>query len=85
MAFSLDGLSRIGGSGNSRTVWCYASIDNQATVCGSGYFNSMSNEMAVGDLVLIVDTDAPAAAVSFVKTNSAGVVDLASGTAIADV
>ena len=85
MAFSRDGLARIGGSGSANTVWIYSSIDAPATVAGSGYFNNASAELSVGDLVLIVDTDAPAVTVSFVISNSAGVVDCASGTAVGNV
>jgi len=44
-----------------------------------------STTQSVGDVVLIVDTDAPAVTVSFVISNSAGVVDLASGTAVGNV
>ena len=84
MAFSRDGLCRIGGSGDSRATWVYASTDAPATVTGSGYFNSASTELSVGDVVLVVDTDAPAVTVSFVKTNASGTVDLASGTALGD-
>ena len=69
MAFSRAGLCRIGGSGDSRPVFVYASTDA---------------ELAAGDIVLIVDTDAPAVTISFVASNAAGVVDLASGTAIAN-
>ena len=85
MAFSRDGLSRIGGSGDANAVWVYSSIEAPATVAGSGYFNNASYELSVGDVVLIVDTDAPAVTVSFVISNSAGVVDLASGTAVGNV
>ena len=85
MAFSRAGLCRIGGSGDSRPVFVYASTDAPATVTGSGYFNNASAELAAGDIVLIVDTDAPAVTISFVASNASGVVDLASGTAIANV
>lgn len=85
MAFSRDGLSRIGGSGDANAVWVYSSTESPATVAGSGYFNNASAELTVGDVVLIVDTDAPAVTVSFVISNSAGVVDCASGTALGNV
>jgi hypothetical protein len=85
MAFSRAGLSRIGGSGNSRPTWVYASTDAPATVAGADYFLEAINELAVGDVVLIVDTDAPAVTLSFVKTNTGTAIDLASGTAVGDV
>jgi len=84
MAFSRSGLTRIGGAGDSNAVWVYSSVDAPATVAGSGYFNSASAVLEIGDVVLIVDNDAPAVTLSFVKTNASGVVDLASGTAVGD-
>jgi hypothetical protein len=79
MAFSRDGLCRIGGSGDSRAAWVYASTDAPATVTTSGYLNDASKE-----LVFVVDTDGIDVTVTFVKHNSGGVVDLASGTALGD-
>jgi len=84
MAFSRDGLCRIGGSGDSRATWVYASTDAPATVTGSGYLNAAATELSTGDVVLVVDTDGIAVTVTFVKTNSGGTVDLASGTALGD-
>jgi len=57
MAFSRDGLSRVGGSGNSRAVWLYASTDAPATVTGTDYMLPAIDEISLGDVVLVVDTD----------------------------
>ena len=51
MAFSRDGLSRVGGSGNSRAVWLYASTDAPATVTGSNYMLAAIDEISLGDLI----------------------------------
>jgi hypothetical protein len=84
MAFSRDGLCRIGGSGDSRAAWVYASTDAPATVTTSGYLNDASKELSISDVVFVVDTDGIDVTVTFVKHNSGGVVDLASGTALGD-
>ena len=85
MAFSRDGLQRIGGANSdSRAVWVYASADDAATVTGADYFLEAISELKIGDLVIIFDT-AVIATISFVKTNTGTSIDLASGTAIGDV
>ena len=87
MAFSRSGLVRLGGANSDAgAAWLYKSGDDAAAAINTaGYFNDASAELTVGDVVLIVDTDAPAVTVSFVISNSAGVVDLASGTAVGNV
>lgn len=85
MAFSRDGLQRIGGANSdSRAIWSYASADAAATVTGADYFIEAISELKVGDIVMIFDT-AVVATVSFVKTNDGTTISLASGTAIGDV
>lgn len=85
MAFSRDGLARIGsGLGAQSTVWVYTSADTAATVTAADYFLEAVNEMEVGDLVFIYDT-AGVTTISFVKTNTGTAIDCASGTAIGDV
>ena len=85
MAFSRDGLSRVGGSGNSRAVWLYASTDAPATVTGSNYMLAAIDEISLGDVVLVVDTDGVAVTATFCKTNNGSTtIDLASGTALGD-
>ena len=85
MAFARSGLSRIGGSGNSRPLWVYASTDAPATVTGANYMLSAISELHLGDVVLVVDTDGVAVTATFVKTNNVTTsFDLASGTALGD-
>ena len=84
MAFSRDGLSRVGGSGNSRAVWLYASTDAPATVTASDYMIDAIDEISLGDVVLVVDTDGVAITATFCKTNDGTTIDLASGTALGD-
>lgn len=46
--------------GGSGTVWLYKSTDDDSTVNGAGYFtNGVTLGMAVGDVVLVIDTTTP--------------------------
>lgn len=86
MAYNIDGLSPAGAqskAGDAPQMWTYKSADAKATVAASGYFNSASSVLKVGDLVMIYDTATPAASLHIVLTNSAaGVVDVSAGTDI---
>jgi|TARA_R110000744_G_scaffold114121_2_gene213470 hypothetical protein len=86
MAYNIDGLSPAGAqskAGDAPQMWTYKSADAKATVAASGYFNSVSSVLKVGDLVMIYDTATPAASLHIVLTNSAaGVVDVSAGTDI---
>jgi len=85
MAFSRDGLSRIGSSqGDAPTIWSYSSADAIATVNTSGYFNDASKELGIRDIVLVTDTATPTAHWCIVLSNAAGVVDISDGTVIAE-
>ena len=84
MAYNIDGLSPAGEqskAGDAPQMWTYKSADAKATVAASGYFNSVSSVLKVGDLVMIYDTATPAASLHIVLTNTAaGVVDVSAGT-----
>ena len=88
MAFQRQFLSRIGGSGNSKSIWMYASFDPVATVLGDDYFVEAITEIQVGDCMFIVDRleaspELAEVAISFCKQNNGvGIIRLASGTAI---
>lgn len=89
MAYNIDGLSPAGAqskAGDAPQMWTYKSADAKATVAASGYFNSASSVLKVGDLVMIYDTATPAASLHIVLTNTAaGVVDVSAGTDISVV
>jgi|TARA_Y100000296_G_scaffold2839_1_gene4012 hypothetical protein len=85
MAYSATGLTPIGGqskAGNAPQVWAYTSADAIATVNTSGYFNSASDLLKVGDLMYIRDSATPTASLVIVLSNASGVVDVSDGTAI---
>lgn len=82
MAFERSGLSRVGGSGGG-SVWLYATTEAVGTVLGANFFVPAKDEINVGDVVLVVDTDGVDFTVSFcVANDGAATVTMASGTAI---
>jgi len=87
MAFSRDGWNPIGGQskkGNAPAIWSYTSADAIATVNTSGYFNAVSDEVSVRDVILVMDSNTPTANWVIVLSNASGVVDVSDGTAIAE-
>jgi len=88
MAYSIDGLSPIGGQsmkGNAPQIWSYQTSDTIATVNSSGYFNSLDGVLAVGDLIYCVTSTGGTRVHShvLVLSNASGVVDCSDGVAIA--
>ena len=81
MAYSATGLTRIGGDSNG-SLWRYATVDAIATVNTAGYFNSAANMLAVRDLIMVHDTNAPTTSFVTVLTNTGTVVDVSDGTAV---
>ena len=53
MAYSKDGLCTVAASkrGNAPSMYTYTSADAIATVNTSGYFNDLSDTLAVGDII----------------------------------
>ena len=87
MAFSRSGWNPIGGQskkGNALSVWGYSSADAIATVNTSGYFNNVSDEVSVRDLIIVTDTNTPTTNFVTVLSNASGVVDVSDGTAVAE-
>ena len=83
MAFERSGLCRIGGSGESRSVWVYATTEAVGTVLGANFFLPAKKEINKSDIVLVLDTNAVDFTVSFcVANNGTTTVTMASGTAI---
>jgi len=86
MAYSTNGLMLVAGSkaGNAPQVWTYQSADPITDIDGAGYFNSAASILKVGDLIYVYSGVGGSAAFGFVvvNSNSAGVVDVSSVTAI---
>jgi hypothetical protein len=85
MAFERQYLARIGGSGEGRALWMYASTEDAADVLAANFFLPAKDELNKADVILLVDTNLAGCTVSFVKVNNkTNTVTLASGTAIGD-
>lgn len=85
MAFSRDGLTRIGsGTGDAPSLWSYTSADAIATVNTSGYFNDASKELGIRDVIMVTDSNTPTTHFVIVLTNASGVVDVSDGLAITE-
>jgi len=86
MAFSRDNLCKIGGgTGTGRALYVYASTDAVATTGASGYFNSAADELKVGDVIVLIDTDTHASAsqkFTYVNSNNGTTVDVGAGVAV---
>tara|TARA_R110000796_G_scaffold4218_4_gene16033 strand:+ start:3414 stop:3671 length:258 start_codon:yes stop_codon:yes gene_type:complete len=85
MPFLRDELSRVGGSGDSRAMFSYSSIESISTMTAADYFLPAADELQVGDIIWLVDIVIGSVAISFVTSNTGTSVDLASGTTIAEV
>jgi hypothetical protein len=85
MAFSKDGLNVIGAAkkGNAPSMYTYTSADAIADVNTAGYFNDLSDTLAVGDIIFVHDSATPTMSIVMVASNASGVVDVTDGTAIA--
>ena len=85
MAFSSAGWNVIGAAkkGNAPSMYTYTSADAIATVNTAGYFNDLSDTLAVGDIIFVHDSATPTMSIVMVASNAAGVVDVTDGTAIA--
>lgn len=86
MAFSATGFATIGASkkGNAPSVYSYSTTDTIATVNTAGYFNSLANTLAVGDLIYCLTSTGSTAVATlvYVLSNSGGVVDVNDGLTI---
>jgi len=85
MAFSSAGWNVIGAAkkGNAPSMYTYTSADAIATVNTAGYFNDLSDTLAVGDVIFVHDSATPTLSIVMVASNASGVVDVTDGTAIA--
>ncbi len=72
MAFSAPNLSVLAYA-NNFTLWHYTSVDNTATITGSGYFNNAVDMLRVNDLMIInIDTDGTPATKFYIVTGNDG-------------
>jgi hypothetical protein len=88
MAFSSTGFVAVAASkaGQAPSIYAYKTADAIADVNTAGYFNSLSNTLAVGDLVYCVTSTGSTAVATlvYVVSNASGVVDVNDGTTLAN-
>ena len=88
MAFDRSNWSPIGGQsmkGKAPNMWSYKTTDAKTVVDGAGYFNDVSSDVSVGDLIYSFASTAGTATASHhvVVSNASGVVDVGDGVTIA--
>jgi hypothetical protein len=88
MAFSTSGwtVASAAKRGNAPSIYAYKTTDTIATVNTEGYFNDLSDTLAVGDLIYCVTSTGTTAVATlvYVLSNAAGVVDVSDGTTLAN-
>lgn len=89
MAFSRTGWNSIGGmskKGTAPVIWTYTTTDTIATCNTAAYFNSVSDEVSVGDLIFVNSSTGGTlvATLVYVLSNASGVVDVNDGTTLAN-
>ena len=84
MAYSSAGFNVIGAAkkGNAPSLYTYTSADAIADVNTTGYFNDLSDTLAVGDIIFVHDSATPTMSIVVVLSNASGVVDVSDGTAV---
>ena len=87
MAFSSTGWTVVSAAkrGSAPSVYAYKTADAIADVNTAGYFNNLSDTLAVGDLIYCVTSTGgtAVATLTVVRSNASGVVDVDDGTTLA--
>ncbi len=88
MAYSSTGFATIGASkrGNAPSIYSYSTADTIATVNTEGYFNDLSDTLAVGDVIFVRSSTGGTQVLTivYVLSNASGVVDVNDGTTLAN-
>ncbi len=87
MAFSSTGFNTVGGqskAGNAPAIYTYSSTDAQSVIRASGYFNSVSSILNVGDIIFCYSATGgtPVMSTAYVNSNASGVVDITDGVTV---
>jgi len=88
MAFARAGWNPIGGQskkGTAPQLFTYTTTDTVATLNTAAYFNDVSDDVSVGDIIISVTSTGGtlASSIHTVASNASGVVDVTDGTTIA--
>jgi hypothetical protein len=87
MAFARSGFGALGGqslAGSLPALYVYTSTDAHTAIDAAGYFNSLSDTLNVGDMIMVHGATGGTRTVTMhiVVSNSGGVVDVSDGTVI---
>lgn len=88
MAFSRTGWQPIGGQskkGVAPAMWSYTSTDASSAIRAAGYFNNVSDDVSVGDIIYSWASTGGTATASWhvVVSNASGVVDVGDAVTVA--
>ena len=88
MAFARANWQPIGGMskrGNAPAIWSYTTTDAKTVVDAAAYFNDVSDDVTVGDMIYSYASTGGTATASWhvVLSNAAGVVDVSDGNVMA--
>ena len=88
MAFDRAGWQPLGGQskkGTAPAMWSYPSTDAKTALAAAGYFNDVSDQVKVGDIIYSWASTGGTATASWhvVVSNASGVVDVGDGVTIA--
>lgn len=90
MAFARSGFGSYGGQstrGSLPQLFIYTSTDAHTAIDAAGYFNSVSDEVDIGDMIIVHGATGGTRTVTMhiVVSNASGVVDVSDGTTIGAV
>ena len=90
MAYSTDGFGALAGQGRAGdlpALYVYTTTDAHTAVDASGYFNTLSDTLKVGDMIIVHGAIGGTRTVTMhiVVSNASGVVDISDGTTIGAV
>lgn len=90
MAYSTDGFGALAGQGRAGdlpALYVYTTTDAHTAVDASGYFNTLSDTLKVGDMIMVHGSTVGTRTVTMhiVVSNASGVVDISDGTTIGAV
>lgn len=84
MAFARSGFGALGGqslAGSLPALYVYTSTDAHTAIDAAGYFNSLSDTLNVGDMIMIHGSTGGTRTLTMhvVVSNASGVVDISNG------
>jgi hypothetical protein len=90
MAFARSGFGALGGqslAGSLPALYVYTSTDAHTAIDGAGYFNSLSDTLNVGDMIIVHGATGGTRTITMhiVVSNASGVVDISDGAVIGGV